>query len=1386
MVVGVEFLLHSNTGKRWIINTAQQKASAALGTNVAIGNFNLSFFGISPALDVYDVVVSGAQPCPEPALLRIDHARVGVTVTSLLHAKWYLNELSLDRPVVRVLVDKQGKDNLPQTHSSGPQSNTNLFDLGIRHAAISNGEVYYNNRKSVLNADLHELEFSSQFDTANPRYYGTLAYKNGHLQMESFNTINHNLTAEFEYAPNRFVLKNAVLSTPESKVVLNATLTDFSDPNIAAEYNILANGSEFRRILKSPTIPLGQISATGKVTYDSGPNVPFMDEVKLQGTLHSNQLTVSTPQLNGPVRDLQANYTVNKGTLRVNNLAADMLGGQLHGNLIATDITGAQDTKLNIALNHVSIGRLQSMLKAPALKNISATGSANANVTASWTKGFKNLESDVNLNFNSNLRSSTPHGAQGQVAAGSAVPANNQVANQNSMNARTSRSTTTSANNNGRSLVGGNASNTNANTGENSAAAQNTADAVEQQVASAAAPQSAGATPQSNAATQVTGHIQLHYSGKNNQLTVKNSEINTPQGNLKLNGSLNGRQGLAVNLNNVSLQKLESVAAMFSTSAKPAFPPGLSGTASFNGHVKGTTKAPNITGLLVVRDFVYNGGRWSLLRANIDAGPSYAALTNGLLTSPYRGRATFSANTGLKHWSFTKDTNFTVALNADQLHLANVAKAAGVTSPITGVINAQLQAHGTQESPIGAGKLNVSNVIVSGQPVRNANASFRSNGTELTANLGVQLPAGSINGSGTVNIKQKTYTAQLQSKGIQLGQLAAAKGMNLKGTLLMNASGAGSFENPQLNATVRVPKLEMQGQNISDINLQAQVANHVADVALNSHVVNTTLTGKAKINLTGNYEAVASLDTQQVPFAPLVAVYAPTQAGNITGETEFHASLRGPLKFPKAINAQMVISTLVLNYKNDIHLGAPQPVRVNYVNGVLNVQRTPLQGTETDLVFQGSVPIADRTAPMSLLLQGTVNLRIAQLLNPDLTSSGQLVFDINSYGQRASPNVEGQIRVVNASFATPDAPLGLQNGNGVLTLTPTRLEVTRFTGTVGGGTVTARGAVTYRPTIGFDLAANADSIRLLYPEGVRSGIGGQITLTGTPDTSYLRGQVNLQNLSFTPAFDLMDFMGQFNGAVVPPPNQGFTSNMQLALGIHAPQGINLASRELSLAGGLNLKVRGTAAEPVILGRVNLGSGDLIFLGNRYLLQGATIDFVNPVRTEPVLNANINTTIDQYNIAMRFEGPINRMRTNYTSDPALPPADIINLLAFGKTTEAAAANPNPPGNLAAQSTIASAVSGQVTSRLEKIAGISQLSIDPTLGGAGSGSQKSPGATITLKQRVTGKLFVTFSTDVTSTQKQVIQLEYQPSRRFSISGTRDQNGGFAVDTKIRKRW
>jgi translocation and assembly module TamB len=90
-------------------------------------------------------------------------------------------------------------------------------------------------------------------------------------------------------------------------------------------------------------------------------------------------------------------------------------------------------------------------------------------------------------------------------------------------------------------------------------------------------------------------------------------------------------------------------------------------------------------------------------------------------------------------------------------------------------------------------------------------------------------------------------------------------------------------------------------------------------------------------------------------------------------------------------------------------------------------------------------------------------------------------------------------------------------------------------------------------------------------------------------------------------------------------------------------------------------------------------------------------------------------------------------------------------------------------------------GQVSGKIAKLAGVSQLQIDP---GLGTDNGQNPGARVAIQQRVTSNLLVTFATDITSTQRQAIQIEYKFNPKWSVSGTRNQNGGFGVDGRYRK--
>ena len=1285
--VGVVTLLHNARFHDYLLRTAQEKASAALGSDVQIRNFTLHWSGMSFGIDAYGLVVYGSPPYAAPPLMEADRLHLGITVVSLLRRSWYVNDLRVEHPVWRIFVDRSGRTNLPrakQQEAGAPPASSKVFELGVRHLLLERGEIYCNNRESELSADLRDFLLQAEFEPLAKRYTGALSYRDGHLRMKDANPAGHSLDAHFTATPDEFRLESANMTSGNSRLSATGGLRDYTMPHVHFTYQASIDSGEVRRILKNASLPTGVIHSSGVVDYVSRSDRPMLATVRASGDLQSVGLIVSDLNARVELRDVGAHYSVADGDVTVSGIHAEALGGSLSGLFTVRDLAGTTRSHLSASARGLSTADLQAVLQGtmipPAQQQIALHGRANATADAVWGKTIQD----------------------GTVRADATVQAHAQTA-------------------------------------------------------------------QGSNAMPVRGELHAQYDGRSGQISIENSFLRTPNSSVMLDGTVSKQAALNIHAESQDLHELETMAAVFRPAGSE--PMGVYGRGNVTARVTGAMQNPQVTGQLTAENLRWKGSSWKLLRTNIAAGPSEVRLENGELEAATGGRITFQLFTALQRWSLTQSSPFQITIHASKMNAADLLAAAGSTLPASGTLSADIVASGTQLSPKGQGTINLSSGRVQGETVRSANVQFEGTGKQIHANLKVDMPAGTTNGNVVYEPATGLYTAELHAPGLKLQQLETVKAQNLElqGILELNASGRGTTRDPQMQAVIAIAELHIRDQIVRSLKLQTNVANHVANFSLDSDVLNTHAGGHGTIELQGEYLADASFDTQVIPIAPLVAIYLPSQAGNLNGQTEVHGTLRGPLKDRKRVEAHLSIPRLSLNYKNTIQLAAQGPIRADYSDGVLKMQRSVIRGTGTEMTLEATVPM-ERTAPMSILMRGVVDLRLAQLVNNDITSGGELRFDIDSTGQRTDPNVQGQIRIVNASFAASGAPVGLRDGNGVLTLTRDRLNVTQFQGSVGGGNVTASGGVVYQPQLQFDLAMAAQGVRLLYDQSVRTTLNSNLALSGTYENALLSGQLGVDQVSFTSDFDVSDLMEQFSGDVLPPPGQGFGQNLRLDIAVQTPGGLNLTSRTLSLA------------EPVVLGRLNLNGGDLIFSGNRYQLQGGTIDFSNRSRTEPVVDMSMSTTISRYDIQMHFWGPVEHLHTNYASDPSLPPSDIINLIAFGKTSEADAANPTPPGTLGAQSLLAAQASSQITNRVEKLAGISQLSIDPVLGS----SQQSPGARIAVQQRITSKIFVTFASDVTSTQREAIKLEYQANRKTSLDAIRDQNGGFSFETTFRKEW
>ncbi len=216
-----------------------------------------------------------------------------------------------------------------------------------------------------------------------------------------------------------------------------------------------------------------------------------------------------------------------------------------------------------------------------------------------------------------------------------------------------------------------------------------------------------------------------------------------------------------------------------------------------------------------------------------------------------------------------------------------------------------------------------------------------------------------------------------------------------------------------------------------------------------------------------------------------------------------------------------------------------------------------------------------------------------------------------------------------------------------------------------------------------------------------------------------------------------------------------------------------------------LRLRGNAARPMLLGDISINQGEIQFLGNKYTVNRAEIRFINPTKVEPTFDVDLETKARGITVNISFSGTMTKLNATYRSDPPLQSSDIIALLAVGRDPNSTAlSNAQSRTNLleTGASTLSQAVAAPVSNRLQRFFGVSRLKIDPSL----TGVENIPQARVTLEQQVSRDITLTYITNLSRTQEQIVRVQWDINRRWSAIAVREENGVFGIDFQYRKRF
>ncbi|MCB1024903.1 MAG: translocation/assembly module TamB domain-containing protein, partial [Acidobacteria bacterium] len=239
---------------------------------------------------------------------------------------------------------------------------------------------------------------------------------------------------------------------------------------------------------------------------------------------------------------------------------------------------------------------------------------------------------------------------------------------------------------------------------------------------------------------------------------------------------------------------------------------------------------------------------------------------------------------------------------------------------------------------------------------------------------------------------------------------------------------------------------------------------------------------------------------------------------------------------------------------------------------------------------------------------------------------------------------------------------------------------------------------------------------------------------------------------------------------------------------------NLADLDASV----DLRVTGDVEFPQISGRISATSGTIVFRNDRYEVQRGELTFPpNTGGIEPIINLQAESQISGYQVFVNLNGKLTDSESlvaSLRSNPSLPQADVVSLITTGSLSNSGNGIPTYASsglNTAAEILTDEIINKPIARATDKLFGLNKFSLDPII----SGERTGPTARLTVGRQINRNLLVTYSTNLSEDQNQVLALEYRVSNRLSFVAqyeqrslsnvTRNRNN-FSFEIRLRKRF
>lgn len=854
----------------------------------------------------------------------------------------------------------------------------------------------------------------------------------------------------------------------------------------------------------------------------------------------------------------------------------------------------------------------------------------------------------------------------------------------------------------------------------------------------------------------------------------------------------------------------------------------LAGNMKVTGKLTGNLYSPEAEGHARLDSILLRGRDVGSLESDLAYRQQIFRMRSGTLDDRDGGRLEFDLEIPT-----TGTDNIAIQAKLKDVNAGNLLAALPVTLPerirdLNGRATGSVDIRGLPNRARGQIDVTAKSGMIAGQAFDDmeANAVFEDSRIDLR-NGEFTVGGGRLSGKGSYDRASTDFQIEIAATAIPLPLALAVLPPNpnvpeITGKANFTASGSGNYNDSStynINFSGDARDVLINGTPFGE-NLT--VAGHTSAQVLTADLTVIFESRPQVVNATVNF-ADANLPFRiettfdEGPLAPFFAFFPQLRGLPISGSASGNAEVAGNLSRIGPDGVRLFVADEFGGFARFSQLGlmiqdapltATEPVVINLRPKVVEIEKARFSGGGSNITISGVKAIAD-DGINDLNLDGRLNLGLVNILpgvaGTDAFFSGFANVSIRLAGVNTAARLLGNMNVETASVSmfVGTERVTLDRLQGDVLFTSNQILTDKISGLLGGGRIQINGGALFDGNLAiqnYRFEINGRDVTVSLPADFITTGDASLEISGRRDGGLLlttvSGNIRAKRSLYTKEIEISNiFAARRAPALSGSSLSAFAPRIDLT--IDGRNALIVQNNLADLTASAALRVTGNANSPQISGRITANGGTLLFRNDRYQVQRGVLEFPPDASIEPTLSLQAESEIKGYQIFVNLIGPLadtQRLTATVRSSPALPQADVISLITTGSLSNTESGIPaaaNTGISTAADILTDSIISNPTRRATDKLFGLNVFEIDPII----SGDRLNPSARLTVGRQVNNNLRITYSTNLTEDQNQILAFEYRVSNRLSfvaqfeqrpLSNVTRNRDDFSFEIRLRKRF